>query len=172
MVRQVPWRLSLCSSHAPNPLDAGRATGALTYPDRASHPGVDGVTLGLMNPDTEQIHALAQAWTDAMIAADTAALDELMLSSYSLTHITGYLQPKAEWFSQIRSGRMNYHAATDRGMTITLDEDQRGTYVLDQDLDATIYGSRRVWPLRFVTEIVCRDGQWLLAATVASTRSL
>ena len=46
---------------------------------------------------------------DAMVAADTKAIDALLTDYCVLTHMTGYPQPKVEWLGDIANGAMRYH---------------------------------------------------------------
>ena len=41
-----------------------------------------------------------------VLERDAALLDDLLDDEYTLTHMTGYVQPKREWLQQIDSGRM------------------------------------------------------------------
>ncbi len=61
----------------------------------------------------DEIAEAYQAYLDAMHDGDTSALDELLDNAFTLTHITGYVQPKAEWLAEIRAGRFTYHAISD-----------------------------------------------------------
>ena len=47
---------------------------------------------------------------DAMVAADTKAIDALLTDYCVLTHMTGYPQPKVEWLGDIANGAMRYHS--------------------------------------------------------------
>ncbi|MFE5621112.1 nuclear transport factor 2 family protein [Streptomyces virginiae] len=47
--------------------------------------------------DLREVH---RAYLDAMLEGDTATLDELLAEEFTLTHMTGYVQPKAEWLAQ------------------------------------------------------------------------
>ncbi len=44
-----------------------------------------------------------------MLNRDIDLLDQLLDPAYTLTHMTGYEQPRSEWLQQIASGRMQYH---------------------------------------------------------------
>ena len=41
---------------------------------------------------------------EAMVAGDAEALGALLARDFTLVHITGYRQPKAEWLADVRSG--------------------------------------------------------------------
>ncbi|WP_418606370.1 nuclear transport factor 2 family protein [Georgenia sp. SUBG003] len=49
----------------------------------------------------------------AMVAADPDALGDLLQDDFTLTHMTGYVQPKTEWLTDVRSGWMTYHDVRD-----------------------------------------------------------
>ena len=87
-----------------------------------------------------------------MLERDTALLDELLADDYTLTHMTGYVQPKSEWLAQIDSGQMRYHSARPHHVAVEVDGD--AAVLVDQDVvDATIGGSRGTWNLQLTPPI-------------------
>jgi len=54
--------------------------------------------------DERAIRDVLWRYHAAMVDARTADLDALLARDFALVHITGYVQPKAEWFDVIRSG--------------------------------------------------------------------
>lgn len=97
--------------------------------------------------DEAAIRKLSDRQSAAVLAGDVGTLDELLADDFTATHITGYEQPKDEWLAQISSGQMQYHASTEVSWDVTIDGD---TAVIESRsrVDATIYGSRRVWRWR------------------------
>jgi hypothetical protein len=61
-----------------------------------------------------------EAQRRAMVAGDADALGALLADGFTLTHMTGYRQPKAEWLADVRSGEMTYHAMDDVQVTIDI----------------------------------------------------
>lgn len=98
-----------------------------------------------------------------MTKADTDPLDKLLAPHYSLVHITGYRQPKEEWFAVIKNREFNYHR-------ITLDESalsiscngNKGSVKGKGIFDATINGFHSPWRLRFELSIQKQQGEWLI----------
>ncbi|MBW3068311.1 MULTISPECIES: nuclear transport factor 2 family protein [unclassified Actinomyces] len=90
---------------------------------------------------------------DAMVAADTAAIDALLTEDCVLTHMTGYPQPKVEWLSDIREGTLAYHASqfvsaetgTSDGFPVV-----RGR----SRTEATVWGVRGTWNLQILGYVV------------------
>jgi hypothetical protein len=127
-----------------------------------------------MNPDhnatrtarTDLLRVLDE-YHSAMVSARTDTLDELLTPDFTLVHITGYVQPKAEWFSVIRSGDFDYHA-------IHLDESSlavevnAGTAVDTAFLkgrgvfNATISGMKNPWRLQFTIQFAKHQSHWRL----------
>jgi len=50
--------------------------------------------------------AEAQENRDAMAHRDMPALEDILAAGYTLTHMTGYVQPKADWLRDIDTDRM------------------------------------------------------------------
>ena len=57
----------------------------------------------------------------AMVAGDAEALGELLAGDFTLVHMTGYRQPRAEWLADVRSGAMTYHSMEDESLEQTPD---------------------------------------------------
>lgn len=124
--------------------------------------------------DREAILQAHRAYLEAMAQGDTRALDDLLDDGFTLTHMTRYVQPKAEWLAQMRDGQFVYHAIHDVDTAIDLDLD------LDNDndtarltartiTDATVYGTRADWRLRLTTDYARRGDAWIPLRTVATT---
>jgi hypothetical protein len=106
----------------------------------------------------------------AMIDGDTEALASLLDPSYTLTHMTGYLQPKAEWLEQISSGRMRYHSAQEQDRVVVVAVSGDTARLVSRDVvEATIWGSRGTWNLQLTTDYVRRGGTWCAIRTEATT---
>jgi hypothetical protein len=103
-----------------------------------------------------------------MLAADVDALDVLLADGFTLTHMTGYQQPKAQWLADVRSGQMTYHAMEDLDVCVDL---SGATPVVDARTrsEATTWGSHGTWPLRLRIHLTRAGGSWLASHTVAST---
>jgi len=74
--------------------------------DRLSLPGV------LLNDHTDDETQIIRAYRDmdrGMVDRGTDLLDELLDDGYTLTHMTGYRQSRAERLEQVNTGEMRYH---------------------------------------------------------------
>ncbi|MBP3089090.1 nuclear transport factor 2 family protein [Corynebacterium sp. sy017] len=112
------------------------------------------------------IHALHETLCTAMLTADTEALDALLAEDFTLTHMTGYVQPKEEWLAQITSGEMAYHSMD----TVELSLVDDVTFRSRTHTRATIWGMHGTWPLQLTSH--CQqddDGSWIIRSTVATT---
>ena len=61
------------------------------------------------NPQVAEIRAAYDAMCEAMLAADTEKLRDLLGDGYTLTHMTGHVQPLADWLAEIDRRSMIYH---------------------------------------------------------------
>jgi hypothetical protein len=113
----------------------------------------------------EELHS---ALCEAMVAGDLAELDSLLADGFTLTHMTGYVQAKAEWLDAIETGQMQYH----RMETVEAALSTEGTVpaLTARTLtDATIWGSRATWRLTLCSWFEPRGDDWVITRTVAST---
>jgi hypothetical protein len=109
-----------------------------------------------------------RAMCSGMLERDIVLLDGLLADDYTLTHMTGYVQPKCEWLAQIDSGRMRYHSARPQSTSVDLTGDT--AVLVGRDVvDATIWGSRGTWNLQLTTTYERRGDAWIAVRTVAAT---
>ncbi|GGN40479.1 nuclear transport factor 2 family protein [Streptomyces fuscichromogenes] len=116
----------------------------------------------------EEISGAHHACLTAMDEGDTTALDQLLDDGFTLTHMTGYVQPKAEWLAQMRQGRFVYHTIDPKSMTLHIHGDEARLVALTVT-DATVYGTRAHWRLQLATDYTVRAGGWIALRTVATT---
>lgn len=95
----------------------------------------------------------------AMVEADIDKLTTLVDGRFSLVHITGYVQPRDEWFEVIRTGQFDYHRIDIDEVVVRLDADVAnvtgsGTF------NATINGMHAPWRVRFTLVLALENGQW------------
>lgn len=55
---------------------------------------------------TAAAEALHARMCEAMAHRDMPALEDILAAGYTLTHMTGYVQPKADWLRDIDTDRM------------------------------------------------------------------
>lgn len=118
-------------------------------------------------PEEMQVLIVTRQLTQLMIAGDTAAMSKILDKNFTLTHITGYVQPKSEWFAEIERESMKYYSAKEVAHSIKINGD-RAAFVQQNLLDARIWGTRNTWRLQQKMEIEKRDGKWIILNSVAS----
>lgn len=112
---------------------------------------------------------LYRNYNRAMVAADVELLDQLLAPQFTLTHMTGYVQPRAEWLTEIKQGQMAYFdSQADQSI---VEETSTGWQVTGQSrVTASIHGSaRHVWPLKTVLPIQRVAGQLQIMPAVVTT---
>jgi hypothetical protein len=115
-----------------------------------------------------QVLNVTRQLTELMIDKDLEGLDSILDTNFTLTHITGYVQSKAEWFSEIESERMKYYSYKEVKTTIKIDED-KALFVGQNLLDARIWGSRNNWRLQQTMQLEKRNDKWVILKSVATT---
>jgi Domain of unknown function (DUF4440) len=126
------------------------------------------MTAGAEEKDRREILDNYRAQLRAMVDGDTEALGELLTEDFSLTHLTGYFQPKQEWLAQMRAGQFTYHNAREKDVSLHIDGD-RAQLVGRITTDATVYGARASWPLQLTMDFIRQNGQWLASRSEATT---
>ncbi|WP_162794184.1 nuclear transport factor 2 family protein [Streptomyces paludis] len=118
--------------------------------------------------DREDILRAHHAYLGAMTEGDTPSLDGLLDDGFTLTHMTGYVQRKAEWLTEMDAGQFVYHSIDEVDTALDLDGDTARLTVRTLT-DAKVYGSRADWRLLLTTDYGRRDGTWIPLRTVATT---
>jgi hypothetical protein len=115
-----------------------------------------------------QILSVVRQLADLMIKRDTAAINDILDKDYTLTHMTGYVQPKAEWFNEIIRESMKYYSAKEVAHSLTINGNTANVTVQNL-VDARILGSRNTWRLQQKMTLEKRAGRWVILKSVAST---
>jgi Domain of unknown function (DUF4440) len=125
---------------------------------------------GLSQEETNRldISCLFRRQLAAMQQAAIPTLSELLHPDFTLTHITGYTQPKDEWLSQMQSGQFLYHHIDEKSIAVDFHGAQArlvGRIVVD----ATVYGSRATWQLQFTQHLSRWKDTWIIHDCVTTT---
>lgn len=118
--------------------------------------------------DSAQVIAVTRKLTDLMIERNIAEMDKIVDQNFTLTHITGYKQPKAEWFAEIESESMKYYGYEEVSTSVKIDGN-RAEFIGRNRLNARIWGSRNIWRLQQKMQLEKREGQWIILNSVATT---
>ncbi len=104
-----------------------------------------------------------------MVEGDTTTLEGLLAEDFTLSHMTGYVQPKAEWLAQMCQGRFVYHFIEVKATAFDIDDDGTARLTAPALTDAAVYGTRANWRLRLATEYDRHGDVWVAQRTVATT---
>lgn len=118
--------------------------------------------------DKATVMATVKQLAELMIARDTTAMNKILDDHYSLTHMTGYVQPKAEWFSEVAKESMKYYSVKAVNHVVKINGNRADVTVHDL-VDARIWGSRNTWRLQQKMKLEKRNGKWIILSSVAST---
>lgn len=103
----------------------------------------------------------------AMQAGDIARLRGHIDPSFTLTHITGYVQPGSEWLAEMGQGQFVYYRVRLHTLMATPGGDT-ARVVARTHTDARVYGQRNDWPLQLTMDYARRAGRWVALRAVAS----
>lgn len=124
-----------------------------------------------MDPEADignAIRANYEGQRRAMVAGDADALGDLLADDFTLVHMTGYEQPKAEWLADVRSGAMSYSSMEDVKVSIDL-SGTAPVVTARTRTTATIWGASGTWSLQLRISFSREDSSWVASGTVAST---
>ena len=117
--------------------------------------------------DEMQILSVTRQLTQLMIERNTAAIAMIVDKSFTLTHITGYVQPKEDWFSEIERESMKYYSVKEVKHEIKVNGN-KAAFIHQNLLDARIWGTRNTWRLQQKMTLEKRDGKWIILNSIAS----
>jgi len=118
--------------------------------------------------DKSQVLDVTRQLTQLMIDKDTAGLNKILDTHFTLTHITGYVQSRDEWFSEITSERMKYYSYKEVKNAVEINGN-KATFIGQNVLDDRIWGSRNRWRLQQTMQLENRNGNWIILRSVATT---
>ncbi|WP_417939747.1 nuclear transport factor 2 family protein [Flavobacterium sp. RS13.1] len=121
-----------------------------------------------INSDEADVIATVRELAELMIARDTVTMNNILDEHYTLTHITGYVQPKVEWFREVSRESMKYYSAKEISINVKLNSNNADVVVRNL-VDARIWGSRNTWRLQQKMKLEKRNGAWIILKSVAST---
>jgi len=134
----------------------------MTFAQKGSRERID------MEGEENKIIAVTDSIIEYMIARDIDGLQSVLDEQFTLTHITGYVQSRSEWLSEIETEGMKYYSAKKIKHYIDISGDQ-AVVTLQHLLDARIWGSRNTWRLQQKMKLQRRNGQWTVINSTAST---
>jgi len=120
------------------------------------------------NTEKLQILDVTRQLTELMIHRNITGLDKILDTAFTLTHITGYVQSKEEWFSEIERERMKYYSYAEVKTSVKIEGD-KAVFVGQNLLDARIWGTRNKWRLQQTMHLEKRNGKWIILKSVATT---
>ncbi|GGR37701.1 DUF4440 domain-containing protein [Deinococcus ruber] len=100
-----------------------------------------------------------QALFRAMVEGRTDVLDDLLEDRFTLTHITGYVQPRDEWLAEIRSAKFRYHEIDEKNVSVEL-AGSTAVLISRAVFTVTIGGSRGTWSLQSTLQYRRTKGHW------------
>jgi len=121
-----------------------------------------------LDNDKSQVLEVTRQLTQLMIERNTVELNKILDIHFTLTHITGYIQSKKEWFSEIASERMKYYSYKEVKTSVSING-SKASFIGQNLLDARIWGSRNNWRLQQVMQLEKRNGKWIVLNSVATT---
>ena len=121
-----------------------------------------------VSAEETQILAVTRQLTRLMIERDTMAMNKILDKNYTLTHMTGYVQSRSEWFAEVEKESMKYYSAKEVSHSAKI-EGNHAEFIQQNLVDARIWGSRNTWRLQQVFQLEKREGSWVILHSVATT---
>ncbi|KUJ61200.1 hypothetical protein AR687_13485 [Flavobacteriaceae bacterium CRH] len=118
--------------------------------------------------DKLKIMDVTRQLTQLMIDRNTVEINKIVDKDFTLTHITGYVQSKEEWFSEIETERMKYYSYSEVKSSVEI-VGNKAIFIGQNILDARIWGTRKEWHLQQRMELEMRNGNWIILKSVATT---
>lgn len=120
--------------------------------------------------DRDAIVRLYRQENKAMVEKDIVTLNRILADHMTLTHMTGYVQPKMEWIDQIQNGQMKYYASDEDSISDLEIKKNEASLVGCNRVKASVWGSGiSTWPLQMKMFFKKENGKWIIDHQVAST---
>jgi hypothetical protein len=134
----------------------------LTFGQIGSHEQIN------MTSEENQIIAVTDSVIVYMIEQNVGGLRSILDKDFTLTHITGYVQSRKEWLSEIETEGMKYYSAKKIKHDVSISGDE-AVSTFQHLLDARIWGSRNTWRLQQKMKLEKRGNHWIVVNSIAST---
>ncbi|WP_334330497.1 nuclear transport factor 2 family protein [Companilactobacillus sp. HBUAS59699] len=120
--------------------------------------------------DKEQIIELYRVENEAMVNKDITKLNEILVPSMKLTHMTGYVQKKLDWIDQIQNEQMKYFSSIEDNIKDIVIDGDSASLIGQNQVRASIWGGGiNTWPLQMKMYFVKQNDQWFISDQIAST---
>lgn len=120
--------------------------------------------------DEEAVVEIYRAENRAMVERDQATLERILAETMTLTHMTGYVQPRQEWIAQIMDGKMKYYSSTEERVFDVVVEGDQASLVGQNRVKASVWdGGVSTWPLQMRVNLKRQAGRCQIVSQVAST---
>ncbi|MFZ6724356.1 nuclear transport factor 2 family protein [Undibacterium sp. MH2W] len=111
----------------------------------------------------KEVMSVLETYHAVMVGASIDTLDVILDEGFTLTHITGYVQPREEWLDVVRCGDFNYHDIHIDESSLSVDISSISAKVKGRGIFyATINGLKRRWPLQFNIILLKQNEGWKL----------
>lgn len=118
----------------------------------------------------EKIKQLYRLENKAMVKKDLVTLNQILTENMTLTHMTGYVQPKMEWIDQIQNEEMKYYSSVEENITDIQVNGDRASLIGQNQVKARIWGGGvNTWPLQMKMYFRKINDQWKITKQEAST---
>lgn len=161
-------------SHQGNLIRMGRITSDLHLFDKLG----DSIEMRIerkepqMEHDVETMKAMYRTMYGYMLyeTRNIAGIGEMLDDGFTLTHMTGMVQPKDEYIACIADGRLSYFSQDTEQIDVQLVDETHAILTGQTRVEAEVFGgSRHTWPLQLKFDMEKKNGQWLMMRAVAST---
>lgn len=126
------------------------------------------ITDQMESKDKQEVLQTVRSLAELMIKKNISEMERILDENYTLTHMTGYVQPKDEWFKEVLSERMKYFSAKEVKYNVQI-KDNKAEVTMQNLVDARIWGSRNTWRLQQIMKLEKRKEKWIILSSVAST---
>lgn len=120
------------------------------------------------NNDEFEVAKTVRLLSDLMIKKDTAEMNKILDENFTLTHITGYVQSKLEWFNEVSRETMKYYSSNEVSFTSKLN-DNRVDVTVQNLVNARIWGIENTWRLEQKMKLEKRNDKWIILQSIATT---
>jgi len=118
----------------------------------------------------EEIRAMEHRFNDARAKADVAALDQMLVDGWTVTHANGTTDTKAVYLADLKSGARKFSGAvTESDVTIRVYGDT-AVAAGSSNSTVTLNGQAQGGALHFTRVYVKRNGAWKMIVSHATTR--
>jgi len=118
----------------------------------------------------QEIVAMEKQFNDARAHADVTTLDHMLVNDWTVTHVNGTTDTKAQYLADLKSGARTFSGTVTESEVVVRIYGDTAVASGSSDSSVTLNGQRQGGALHFTRVYIKRNGGWQMIVSHATQR--